>query len=273
VTSIRTAGWRFIDLAALGVNSARAYVAAGLRIVLIPSAVATVLALLGGGGAAGLALGQYAAIVVAGIVVIRVTVRVHRRPWRSLIAPDLRIDWRRLAIGAGAELVILSAQLGIAHVVGETPWSFTVPAEWPVLLVAALLIPLQAASEEIWFRGYLTQAFGRVVRSRVLIALIVGIIFGALHLGIYGPFTIPYFLMFSLVYSAVSLRDDRLELVIGGHAMANWFAFGTASTMLAGAGIDSSALRLNAAALGVMLVHGALFYGLTRLGLRLFSHR
>src|SRR5439155_4982160 len=119
-------------------------------------------------------------------------------------------DWRHVAIGVGAELAIVLGQLALIHLVTGWPWRFALPAALPLVLLTLLLIPLQAASEEILFRGYLTQALGRLARSRALIAAIVAAIFGALHLNTYGPLTVPYFFMLPLIFSPVSLRDGRL---------------------------------------------------------------
>lgn len=283
-------GWRFIDLAGLGVNTARSYLAALLWIVLCPLAFAVLL-----GAAAGISgvikqrpqgvlapttaiLEQYAPIVVAGVALLYAVARIHRRPWRSLIAPHLRLDPRRLAIGFGVEVAILGGQLALIHALTGWPWMFSMPEPLGAFLLAMLLIPLQAASEELLFRGYLTQTLGRIVHSRLAIALIVGLVFGGLHLNTYGALTVPYFLVLSLIFSLVSLRDERLELVIGGHAAMNLFAFVVAGAMLGPEtmgqgmiGAPQAALSFNAAAIAVLIVNGALFYGLTRLFVRFFA--
>jgi membrane protease YdiL (CAAX protease family) len=281
------AGWRFIDLAELGRNTGRSYGAALLRIVLYPSAIAVLLLLTAGvtffvihrppaiDPIVGVVV-QYGLIIVAGLAVLRSVVRSHRRPWRSLVAADLSIDWRRLAIGGGVELAILAGQLALVHALTGWPWRFSIPAGLPLVALALVLIPLQAASEEILFRGYLTQALGRIVRSRVLIAATVGLVFGLLHLNAYGLLTVPYFFVLSLIFSLVSLRDDRLELAIGGHAAMNLFAFGAANATLVGPGVvgaggtGDGAMPFNWAAIVVLMVNGALFYGITRLLVRLF---
>jgi membrane protease YdiL (CAAX protease family) len=281
-------GWRFIDLAGLGINTARSYMAALLWIVLWPLAAAVLL-----GAAAGISgvikqrppdvlapttaiLEQYAPIVVAGAAVLYGVARIHRRPWQSLIAPDLRLGACRLAIGFGVEAAILGGQLALVLALTGWPWMFSMPEPVGVFVLAVLLIPLQAASEELLFRGYLTQTLGRIVRSRLAIALAVALVFGALHLNTYGPLTVPYFLVLSLVFSLVSLRDERLELAIGGHAAMNLFAVLVASAMLGpetpGQGMiggPQALMPFNAAAIAVLVVNGALFYGLTRLLVRI----
>src|SRR5688572_30201401 len=46
---------------------------------------------------------------------VAVTVKwIHGRPLLSLVAPDLRIDWRRVARGAGAWLAIGAVKIGRA---------------------------------------------------------------------------------------------------------------------------------------------------------------
>jgi membrane protease YdiL (CAAX protease family) len=281
----RGRGWRFIDLAELGTNTVGSYGATLLRIVLYPLAAAGLLGLAVAIGAlvthrppgamdpiVGI-LAQYGLIVVAGAAILRSVVHGHRRPWRSLVAADLRLDWRRLAIGGGVQLVILMGQLALVHALTGWPWRFSLSAGLPLFVLAGLLIPLQSASEEILFRGYLTQALGRLVRSRVLIAASVGLVFGVLHLNAHGPLTVPYFLVLSLIFSLVSLRDERLELTIGGHAAMNLFALVAANSGLVGAAIGGSeqgAMPFNWAAIVVLIVNGAIFYGLTRLLVRVF---
>src|SRR5579885_1708034 len=99
----------FIELAALGINSPRSYVATLLRVVLFPIAFLGVAF-----GSLSLAAAPHwrsaaelpaaavtcacAAVIVAGASLIRGVCRSHRRPWLSLVSVDLTLDWRRLAI-------------------------------------------------------------------------------------------------------------------------------------------------------------------------------
>ena len=140
----------------------------------------------------------------------------------------------------------------------------------PIAALALLLIPLQSTSEELLFRGYLTQALGRMMRSRLLIAVIVALVFGALHLNTHGSLTIPYYAVFSLILSAVSLRDERLELAIGGHTGVNLFGFAVGNLFGPAAILgEVGTVPFNWASIAAAAVNGALFYGLTRLLVRL----
>jgi membrane protease YdiL (CAAX protease family) len=266
-------GWAFIGLAGLGRNTLWSYIATLLRVVLLPLAFLALgmVALVaasgtlrpGGGGtvsAAVIAL-AVAAVVVAGLALVWGVVRSHRRPWRSLITADLRLDWRRLAIGAAVEATLLGLTVALGHWLAGQPWPSGSSVPLPALAAILLLIPFQAASEEMLFRGYLTQALGRLSRHRSVIVLVVGVVFGALHFNAYGALTLPYILLLSLIFSLVSLRDERLELVIGAHTANNWVAFGAFDLF----GKADLATRLAWPALMVLVVNGALFYAGTRL--------
>ena len=278
----RGRGWAFIDLAGLGVNTVRSYVVTLLRILVLPvgfvvlafaalyAAAASRLLPPSGEPAAVIATG-FATVVVLGLVLAWSVARAHRRPWMSLVSTDLALDPRRLAIGVGVEGALLLIIVSVAHLVignrAAAPGGAALTL--PAAAVAIALTPLQAASEEMLFRGYLTQGLGRLVRSRVAIAVIVGILFGAAHFNAYGPLTMPYLFILSLIYSLVSLRDERLELTIGAHTATNWFA------MAAGyaAGINPTAAHVRWSMIAVLLLNGALFYALTRLFVRLFCER
>jgi len=288
----RGPGWDFIDLAALGDNRLRCYLIGLLRIVLYPLGFALI-----AGVAIGIAIAipaalahrpfpgigpiptlvlQFGSIAMVGVAVLRTVARTHHRPCLSVVAPDLLLDWRRLAIGLAVELALKLLLLLFAAAAGQvpgTPFAAMTAEQVALLGVALFLVPLQAASEEILFRGYLTQALGRILPSRCLIVAAIALLFGLLHLNNYGPVTLPYFLVLSLLYSLVSLRDGRLELAIGGHAAMNLFAVWLANAVSGEPGIPHAALTLNGAMLAILLIHGALFYALTRLLVRHFCHR
>jgi membrane protease YdiL (CAAX protease family) len=162
----------------------------------------------------------------------------HRRPFLSLIAPDLRFDARRVLIGAGAWLAAIllcwavATLISVASGAPEEPaddWSF----DWsllPVALVALLVIPIQAGTEELLCRGWLTQLLGQAIRSPVVVALLVAAFFSLLH-GVGSLVSFAYFMIVSLAFSAISLRDGRLELAIGAHAAQNLFVLLVASPL------------------------------------------
>jgi membrane protease YdiL (CAAX protease family) len=160
------------DLAALGDNRLRCYLIGLLRILLYPLGFAVIAGVAIGvaiavpaalahrpfpgiGPIAGLIL-QFGSIAMVGVALLRTVARTHKRPWLSVVAPDLRLDWRRLAIGLGVELVLKLLLLLLAAAAGQVPaapFAAMTADQLALLGVALFLVPLQAASEEILFRG------------------------------------------------------------------------------------------------------------------------
>ena len=274
---LRGRGWAFIDLAELGINTARSYLFTLLRVIVLPIAFALVaftaifvgaarVSVPEGFVSAAVVITAFVTVIVAGVALTRGVVRHHRRPWRSLISTDMTVDWRRLAIGAGVEGALLVISICLTHVLAGRPWPPGSSFSWPVLALVLLLVPFQAASEEMLFRGYLTQALGRLWRNRVAIALAVSVLFAALHFNAYGWLTMPYLMALSLIYSWVTLQDERIELTIGAHAMTNWAAIGLADAL----GKTTVDVQLDWTAVTALIVNGALFYGITKVLVRRF---
>ena len=128
---------------------------------------------------------------------------LHRRPWRSLITTRQAISWRRIFQGAAVWGVIMLCSVGIESVLfpGRYVWSFDAQRWLLFFMLALLLTPIQCAAEEVFFRGYLLQAFGLISRH---------------------PLVAAYFTM-GLFLALVALRDARLELSIGAHTANNFF--------------------------------------------------
>ena len=168
-------------------------------------------------------------MMLAGLVV---TVKwIHGRPLMSLVAPDLRIDWRRVARGAAAWLVIGAVMALAEHLLFPDRYYLSYNAErfYPFLVAVLLLTPLQAAAEELVFRGYLMQGLGLLTRRPLAVAVASSIAFTLPHLmnpevDQYGVAIMAanYFTIGMLLATA-TLRDGRLELAIGLHVINNVF--------------------------------------------------
>ena len=153
--------------------------------------------------------------------------RIHRRPAITLITPTGELCWFRLMLGFVAwgciltlSLVANSVLLGISY----HP-SLGIPF-FAYLLAVVLLVPAQAAFEEMVFRGYLTQAL--VLRTGRLGLSVVGLstLFGVLHFNPFGSALIMLSVgVYGLGWSVSSMRDGRTELAIGAHAAHNILAF------------------------------------------------
>jgi membrane protease YdiL (CAAX protease family) len=156
---------------------------------------------------------------------------IHRRPLLSLVSPDLRMDWKRVWRATAVWLVIGAAMAVVEHLAfpGRYYLSYNPDRFYPFLVAVMLLTPLQAASEELVFRGYLMQGLGLLTRRPWVIAVASSIAFTLPHLmnpeaAQYGVVIMAanYFAIGMLLATA-ALRDGRLELAIGLHAVNNVF--------------------------------------------------
>ncbi len=157
---------------------------------------------------------------------------VHARPFRSLITPRSRIDWKRASIGFVSWFVI-AALVSIFEVI-LYPHRYNIsldPVPFLIFAVfAILLIPIQTSCEELFFRGYLMQSLGLKIRGIIVLPVISGLIFGALHL--WNPemiatdgswmLAISYFLVGAFA-AVITLLDGGLELALGLHAANNLY--------------------------------------------------
>ena len=155
---------------------------------------------------------------------------LHARPVLSLITITDKVDWRRLAFGAGSWFCLA----GLAGIVGwiafPQSYKFVPPgAEFlSYLPVVLLFTPLQCLAEELFFRGYLLQALGKWVRNIWFASALNGFIFMLPHLFnpevSYGvlPMAICYFGI-GFILALVTLRTNGLEVAIGVHVANNLF--------------------------------------------------
>ncbi|NPC95598.1 CPBP family intramembrane glutamic endopeptidase [Nocardioides sp. zg-DK7169] len=160
---------------------------------------------------------------------------LHRqRPgWLASVAP--RIRWRWLLICLGLAFLALLVTLMVAAVVPASEDAGEVSTQlngWTTttrdfVLVVLLLTPLQAAGEEYVFRGYLTQAFGGLVRSRWLAVVGPALLFALAH-GAQDPQIFVDRFAFGLVAGILVILTGGLEAGIAMHVLNNFFAFGLA---------------------------------------------
>jgi CAAX protease family protein len=173
-----------------------------------------------------------AAAIPVGLLLTRV---FHGLPpgWLSSVAGRLR--WRWLAVAFGLSFLALLATLVVGTLLPSTGDAGEIsghPNSWTsttrdFVLVIVLLTPLQAAGEEYAFRGYLTQAFGGLFRSRTAAVLLPAVLFALAH----GAQDAPVFvdrLAFGLVAGVLVIATGGLEAGIAMHVLNNFLAYGLA---------------------------------------------
>jgi len=161
---------------------------------------------------------------------LAVTVRlIHRRPLRSLVTPEARVDWRRIGRGALVWAVMATVIVVVEHLLfpGRYYLSFDPERFLPFLAAVLVLTPVQATAEELVFRGYAMQGLGLLTRRPLLIAVASSLIFTVPHLlnpevHLHGALIMAanYFVI-GMLLATITLRDGRLELAIGLHAVNN----------------------------------------------------
>jgi membrane protease YdiL (CAAX protease family) len=142
-------------------------------------------------------------------------------------------------------ILVLSLLSVVDYVFHSNDYQF-VFTEWSLgqfatmLLLSIMLIPIQTAAEEIFFRGYLLQGFGRKIKNPYILSFVIGVLFTLPHLGnpevAKGllPAAIGYFI-YGFLFSLITLWSNGLELAMGIHCANNLF-------IAVGIGMTDSAL-------------------------------
>jgi membrane protease YdiL (CAAX protease family) len=132
-------------------------------------------------------------------------------------------SWRGVAIGAalwlGMVLVMTAADVTVAR--SGFRWSAT-PATLTLAGCAASALTVQTFTEEVIFRGYLTQAMLLVTRRAVPAAVLSGLIFGAVHI----PNGLPQAVSaagFGVAAALIAIRLKGVAFTFGLHWVNNVF--------------------------------------------------
>ena len=147
--------------------------------------------------------------------------RVQPR-WLSSVQPRLR--WRYLLACVGVALVALNGMLLVSSLVSEPLVFRPQPGFWAFLAVIVLTSPLQAAAEEIFFRGYLLQALGSLFAQPWVGVVVSSVVFALFH-GTQNPALFVDRLVFGLLAALLVWRTGGLEAAIGAHVANNVSAY------------------------------------------------
>ncbi|MDF5755479.1 type II CAAX endopeptidase family protein [Spongiactinospora sp. TRM90649] len=181
-------------------------------------------------------------------VVLGVAWLIQRRPPGTLSSVVGRLRWRWMMlcvpVALGAWVLGQIASTIIYALTGEDVSGGVGWARWDTavtgLAITLLLVPLQAASEEYLFRGWVIQAFGAFVRTPWPGILVGAAGFTALHN--YTGWGILDVFAFGAVTGWLAVRTGGLEAPIALHVINNVLGFGLSSA----AGTLNDALRQGA---------------------------
>jgi uncharacterized protein len=153
---------------------------------------------------------------------------IHKRSWKSLITAYSQVRWERFFFGNILWLGLMIGAELITYAMNPNNYVFQFEATQVValLIISLLTIPLQAAGEELIFRGYLMQGIGWGTKRPWIALILTSIGFGCLHLANpeidkYGQTFIITYIITGLFFGIITLMDDGLELAIGVHTINN----------------------------------------------------
>jgi uncharacterized protein len=166
------------------------------------------------------------------LTIFAITKWLHQRPVGTLISGGRSLNWQRIFTGFwvwGLLLALIQIPLYLMH---PQAYKFTFdPSNWFIFVAIALVLtPLQTSTEEFFFRGYILQGMGLLVRNRVALSVLNGIVFAIPHLSnpemARNPNLIALtYIGIGIFLAYITLRDQSLDLALGAHTANNLYSF------------------------------------------------
>lgn len=179
-------------------------------------------------------------IFVAGMFFLWISVKyIHKKRFMSIVASDRQpFSYSRYFFAFIIYLILSTISLSISYF--NNPADFQLVFEpLPFLgtvLLCLLLLPIQTGWEELFLRGYVLQGLGLWMKKPILPLFLSSIIFGVLHLANQEVTAngvaemLPQYILPGLIFGAIALLDERLELAMGLHLANNLFGILTVTS-------------------------------------------
>ena len=169
---------------------------------------------------------------IAGLAAFVLFVKpLNNRTMKNTINGTGKIRWNRFFISALVWLILSAIYLFMY--LKLDPANFILNNKTTSLIILSvislLLIPFQAAFEEVLFRGYLMQGFTAILRNRWFPVIMTSVLFGLMHalnpeVKEFGFLTMmPPYIFFGLIFGVITILDDGIEAAMGAHAANNIF--------------------------------------------------
>ena len=156
---------------------------------------------------------------------------LHGRSFLQTITGNSSFRWKHFCISGGLWMIFMG--LSLFAYIGFDAENYTVNnisfSLIPLIILSFLLIPFQAAFEEVIFRGYLMQGFTALFPSKIFALLTTTLLFALMHslnpeVKEFGFFSImPQYLTFGLIFGLLTILDNGIESALGAHAANNIF--------------------------------------------------
>lgn len=157
---------------------------------------------------------------------------IQHKPLASMLTGFETFRWKRYFFAFSVWGALLLAFTLISYIAspGELELRFDAPKFIVLFLVAVIMVPIQTATEELLFRGYLMQGFSLVFKNALPALVITSIFFGLLHAS--NPeaqahgllIMMPYYILFGAFLGVLTLLDEGAELAMGVHFANNFFS-------------------------------------------------
>ena len=153
---------------------------------------------------------------------------IHKRSIASLITSRKKMDWKRFFYAFFIWFTISTTMLVIGYFMAPEnfTWNFKLVPFLILVLISFALMPLQTTLEELFFRGYIMQGLGGLVKNKWFPLIFTSVMFGLLHganpeVDKLGPFIMVYYIGTGLFLGTLTLLDEGNELSMGFHAANN----------------------------------------------------
>jgi membrane protease YdiL (CAAX protease family) len=157
---------------------------------------------------------------------------IQQKTLTSIITGFEKIRWKRyfFSFAIWGSLITILTVLSYFISPGDIEVRFNANQFFILLIVAIIFIPIQTATEELIFRGYLLQGFGLVFKNGIAPLIITSVLFGLMHAS--NPeakahgllIMMPYYMFFGAFLATITLLDEGSELAMGIHCANNLFS-------------------------------------------------
>ena len=154
---------------------------------------------------------------------------IHKKMLSSIITGFEKIRWKRyfFSFSIWGSLIIILTIISYFFYPEEMEIRFDTSKFIVLLLVAIIFVPIQTATEELIFRGYLMQGLGITFKNGIAPLIITSILFGLMHAS--NPeakahgllIMMPYYIFFGAFLGLLTLLDEGAELAMGIHCANN----------------------------------------------------
>ena len=154
---------------------------------------------------------------------------IQKKTLPSIITGFEKIRWNRYFFSFGIWTALISVLTLITYLTSpeEIEVRFDAANFAVLLVVAVIFIPIQTATEELIFRGYLMQGFGLAFKNGIAPLIITSVLFGLMHAS--NPeakahgllIMMPYYILFGAFLGMLTLLDEGAELAMGIHCANN----------------------------------------------------